>query len=602
MFEQGKHRALYDYCQTLNDTLFHENGYKGPYDWLKEIALQLKEAPDSELEVPGGECVVPLTAYPSPLLRLPVRINGVEPSGLFVADTGAPFTLLSYQTAQRCNVRLMPNDTITCRSAFGLVPSVPGFIDELKINGITFRNIYAHVALQNVPEFFRTNDIIGLRELSKFSSVTVSDRQVTFKKEMRKAKLQPNMRVIDGQLFVRSSTEGNQAKEYLLNTGSDQNFINGSKAMFEWHNVLGDSVMFTAADAMVNPFITRTGLLGLSYLMSFDSCTLDFDRMRISGQGYKARPYNHSICLNSNDYASLEAYWDWYAKRTDEMGRWLMHAYMSFMKNRPQQCVHYIDSLFMTYAKQLETSTVYLKNLRAAANVFIGNYAPAIQDMKDCVRIDAAFNGMLNKCVALQNCEKSLAQWNKRKCRLSTDMDDKGIRVKGKINKTKSDIYFAPDKTESLISPSEAAKRKMKIITYKEDSTRTKQIAVADIELGGMRIRNAIFSIDEKADGIYLGNSTLRLIPQYTIEPKSLTLYSDSETAQEGGSRHSLFIVNYLLYYYRMDEDKPASFSIGAPYPNAQTVPLKELIRQNAQVTVNMKEMYIDLLPNKEEK
>ena len=336
--------------------------------------------------------------------------------------------------------------------------------------------------------------------------------------------------------------------------------------------------------------------------MSFDSCTLDFDRMKISGHGYKMRPYDYSVCLNSGDYASLEAYWDWYAKRTDEMGRWLMHACMSFMKNRPQQCVRYIDSLFTTYAKQLETSTVYLKNLRAAANVFIGNYAPAIQDMKDCTRIDAAFNGMLNKCVALQTCEKSLAQWNKRKCRLSTDMDDKGIRVKGKINKTKSDIYFAPDKTESLISPSEAAKRKMKIITYKEDSTRTKQIAVADIELGGMRIRNAIFSIDEKADGIYLGNPTLRLIPQYTIEPKSLTLYSDSETAQEGGSRHSLFMVNYLLYYYRMDEDKPTSFSIGALYPNAQTVPLKELIRQNAQVTVNMKEMYIDLLPNKEEK
>lgn len=599
LFRSGKFKALSDYCRATDDFIFQNSNYKGQFYWFKELGNQLRETPDSQLEFPDGACTLPLHLSPSTQrIHLPASINGTElPNGLLM-DTGAPTTLLSYQTAKRCNVRFLSQDTLSPTSVFGKVPSRSAIVDELRIKNMTFRNIYVLVALQDAPDFFKTNDIIGMRELSKCSSITFADHQITFRKNKEKAPLQPNMTLNNGQLFIHSSTGGQQEK-FQLDTGSDMNYIVATQSesgkTVKLHSVLGDSLTFTVNNVDINSIVqTSKGLLGLYYLLSYDSSTLNFDQMRIINNGHNNRPYTYDHCINSADYANLERHKEWYLASTNKTGKWMIYAHLNFMKQRPQEAIPYIDSLFTSNSSIVTNSIPYLKNLRAAASAYIGDYPAAIRILKECVAIEPAFKGMINKCAALQKAGASSAQWERKKRVLTAQRDEKGMSLKAEINGTASEVYFSPDKTTSQISPEDAAKHHLRVIEYEEDSLHKRQIAVAEsLTLGGMTLRNVVFSVDKQADCIRLGNDALRLIPQYTITRDKITLSSRGTLHPDSPDCHSLFLINYILYYYYPEGADVKRFAIGNPYPAAQTVALEQLLENKQGITVDMEHMLI---------
>lgn len=599
LFRSGKFKALSDYCRATDDSIFQNSSYKAQFYWFKYIGNQLRETPDSQLEFPDGACTLPLHLSSSTQrIHLPASINGMElPNGLLM-DTGAPTTLLSYQTAKRCNVRFLSQDTLSPASVFGKVPSRSAIVDELKIKNMTFRNIYVLVALQDVPDFFKTNDIIGMRELSKCSSITFADHQITFRKNMEKAPLQPNMTLNNGQLFIHSATDGQQEK-FQLDTGSDMNYIVATQPesgkMTELHSVLGDSLTFIVNNVDINSIVeTSKGLLGLSYLLSYDSATLDFDQMRIINKGHNNRPYTYDNCINSADYANLERHKEWYLASTNKTGKWMTHAFLNFMKYRPKEAIPYLDSLFTDSSEAAKNSLLYLKNLRAAASAYLEDYPAAIRSLKECVAIEPAFKGMINKCAALQEAGASSVQWERKKCVLAARRDEKGMCLKAGINGTASEVYFSPDKTTSQISSEDASKHHLRVIEYEEDSLHKRQIAVAEsLTLDGMTLRNVVFSIDKQAEGIRLGNDILWHIPQYTIAGDKITLSSKGTLRPDSPDCHSLFLINYILYYYYPEGAGVKRFAIGNPYPAAQTVALEQLLENKQGITVDMEHMLI---------
>ena len=94
------------------------------------------------------------------------------------------------------------------------------------------------------------------------------------------------------------------------------------------------------------------------------------------------------------------------------------------------------------------------------------------------------------------------------------------------INGNKNKLYFAPDQINSSISEADAGKLNMKIIEFEDHTTATgkKRMAIAnELKLGNLLIKNVQFNLTEGND-IILGNSLLRLIPQFSIESQKLVL------------------------------------------------------------------------------
>ena len=100
------------------------------------------------------------------------------------------------------------------------------------------------------------------------------------------------------------------------------------------------------------PAAQKSGLLGFPFFSGFKICTLDFDRMNFSGEGYRLRK-SYSELMNSGDMIGLDIEYERISKTTDEMGKWLTNASLEMMKNKPESCIQYTDSLLGKYQQEL---------------------------------------------------------------------------------------------------------------------------------------------------------------------------------------------------------------------------------------------------------
>lgn len=320
--------------------------------------------------------------------------------------------------------------------------------------------------------------------------------------------------------------------------------------------------------------------------------------MTFSGKGYRTHPLHYSICINNGDFIRLDANRKWFEATTDEKGRWIICMFLEFLKERSEICIQYTDSLLTKYNKQLdqEGSKTTILNIRAAAFAAIGDYTSAIKVTKSFIETAPDLKGGLNKCIALEPIGKLKINWHSPESIFPATLNDNGLCVNAKINKTTSEVYFSPDKKECQISSKDATKYQMKIIEFEDDSMKNRKIAIAEeLILGNMTACNVQFFINDEVDNICLGNNLLRLIPQYSMGTNQITLSSQTINSDKKGIEYPLLNIQNILCYYRPTNNDVESFAIGNTLPGMQTITLKELLEQNKKVIINIRDMHIQL-------
>lgn len=593
LLQQGQYKELAAFCESAEkDSLLKMHP---GYQRFEYLAKQLSDTPNSFVDFPKGECVIPTSRYFP--LRLSARINGVEMLNA-ILDTGAPFTLLSRKTAEACQVHFL-GDTVIANSCFGNVKTTTGIVKELRVGDVVFHNINVQVATSDAPDFFVQNDILGMQEFRRLSSVTFSLGKLTLRKNTRKKDLNPNMRFKDGHIYLYSVANG-RTESFMLDTGADCNYNYTSDSIPSGSvtelPVSGNPIQFITA-AQNNIAGQCSGQLGLPYFINRDSCTLDFEQMRFTGSDYHRRPLNYPICINSGDFMNLAAHRKWYESTSDEMGRYLIGTYLGYAQNQPEECFQFTDSLLSKCQQQLGNSFINIVNLRAVALALMGNFTAAIELLQQCVQAAPHLQGIINKCQALQNAGEQRIEWQAPVTTLPAKPVDGGLLLSAIINQQKSPLHFIPEKTQCQISSQDAARYQMRIVEYEEDSIQgKKKIAIADnITLGKMNARNVQFEIDETVNGIYLGNNFLRLIPQYTLEKQRVTFSSQSTPPAKDTTVYPLLMVNYILCYYSQNGNDIKSYAIGNPYPATEKVQLKELLEKNKIIKIDSRNMYLQL-------
>lgn len=591
LLELGRYRELADYCQhNEKDSL---SKIDPDYAWIEALTHQLAGTPDATINFPQSECT--LSASRDFPLRISVQVNGIELPNT-ILDTGSPFTLLSYETAKNYNVRMF-EDTVIVGSYFGPIKAVTGIIDELRVGDVVYHHTNVRVASPQSPDYFRYNNTLGIQELNKLSSVEFAPGRITLRKNRCQSALQPNVCFRNGHPYLRSASNG-RIEEYLLDTGYDTNHLYTNDSIPDgtpaWRILSGHPVQFFTKRGFNDIAGKCHGTLGLPYTYNFESCLLDLDRMTFTGTGYRNIPSNYSMCINSGDFAHLDANLKWYEARTGEMGRWITNAFIGFVKNNPKMCIQYVDSLLNKYPNDLGPSFTTMQNIRAMASAYTGDFPSAIRFLKSCIEQNSSLLGSLNKCQAMLPIGAQEISWRTPTVTLPAKIDDNGWSVTAKINQKELELYFMPEKTECMISSKEAAKYQMQIIEYEEDSVHKEKIAIAkELILGNMTARNVMFSIDEEINGVYLGNSLLRMIPQYSLEKQQITLFKQPTPVGKKEVKYPLLMIQYTLCYYQPKGDDIEKIDIAAPNPTTKTITLKELLERNSKITVDSQNMYI---------
>lgn len=595
LFELGKYNELAIYCRSFEKDSLSQTGPE--FAWIESVARQLDGTPDSRIDFNEKICTIP-TPQNFPL-RIPVQINNIEIPNVII-DTGAPFTFLSYATAEKCNVRML-GDTVIVGSYFGDIKAVTGIIDKMQVGNIVYHNINVKVASPQAPDYFSQSNTLGMQELARLSSIEFSPGKVTFRKNTQKKALQPNVCFRDGHPYIQH-LNNNKKEEYMFDTGYDSNLIYTNDSIqensLEWHSILENPVQFLTRQGHNDIAGTCEGLLGFPYTSSFESCILDLDQMTFSGKGYRTHPLHYSICINNGDFIRLDANRKWFEATTDEKGRWIICMFLEFLKERSEICIQYTDSLLTKYNKQLdqEGSKTTILNIRAAAFAAIGDYTSAIKVTKSFIETAPDLKGGLNKCIALEPIGKLKINWHSPESIFPATLNDNGLCVNAKINKTTSEVYFSPDKKECQISSKDATKYQMKMIEFEDDSMKNRKIAIAEeLILGNMTACNVQFFINDEVDNICLGNNLLRLIPQYSMGTNQITLSSQTINSDKKGIEYPLLNIQNILCYYRPTNNDVESFAIGNTLPGMQTITLKELLEQNKKVIINIRDMHIQL-------
>lgn len=590
LLEKGNYRQLNSWWQTLrkDKKLYQAIEGKGNFLCSEKTIQGLSKKNNFRIDFPGTSCTLP-TSYTYPLI-LSMTINETElPNTIF--DTGAPYTFLTQEMARKCNVTCM-GDTISVNSMFGTSQATTGFVETLQLGNITFHNTVVHVSLVEKDPIFSGHDaILGIKELRRISKIEFEFGKLTFKKEEQRQPIDPNICFAEtGCVFLFANN-----RSYLLDTGGEGSFIHTpDTASLKVMDVNDCPVQFF--NTYTADSITRqSGLLGFPFFYGFETCTLNFDRMNFSGKDYQLRK-SYSEYINSGDIMGLDAQYERIEKTTDEIGRWLTNAFIGFMKNNPESCIHHTDSLLGKYQQELGGGILSVLNLRAASLAYLGMYKEAGELMKICVQaVPDIINGY-NKCVALEPFGAQRLIWTKPEVSISTTLDEKGLLVRGKINEIKSKLYFAPDHSFSSISEADAQKLKMKIIEF-EDSTGKggkKRMAIADeLRLGDLLINNVQFDIAEETE-IVLGNTFIRLLPQFSIENQRIVLVQHPQT-YPNAKQYPLLLINYT-FCFRDPDDNTKRYSIGNPTPNAQQISLQELSRANKKVVFDVEHMKLSEL------
>ena len=97
------------------------------------------------------------------------------------------------------------------------------------------------------------------------------------------------------------------------------------------------------------------------------------------------------------------------------------------MKNKPESCIQYTDSLLGKYQQELGGSIIYVLNLRAASLAYLGLYKEAGDLMKMCAQaVPDMINGY-NKCMALTPFGAQQLSWEQPEVTLNTTFSEKGF-------------------------------------------------------------------------------------------------------------------------------------------------------------------------------
>ncbi|MCD8184629.1 MAG: retroviral-like aspartic protease family protein [Bacteroides sp.] len=467
LLELGRYNELAAYCKSCEKDSVCK--IDPDYAWIEALAYQLAGTPDCTIDFPQGECTIPASRdFP---LRITIQLNGMELPNT-ILDTGAPFTLLSHETAKKYNIRMF-KDTVIVGTYCGPIEAVTGIIEELCIGDIVCHHAYVKVASPQVPDYFLENNTLGIQELAKLSSVEIAPGQITFRKNIHKDTLHPNVCFRNGHPYIQS-INNNQIEEYILDTGYDTNHLYTNDSIPEdtpvWCDVSGNPVQFFTKKGTNSIAGKCNGTLGLPYIYNFESCLLDFDKMAFTGTGCRKIPFSYSMCINNGDFAHLNANREWYKARTNEMGRWIINSFTGFTKNDMDMCIQYADSLLNKYTNELGFGIISIQNVRAIASAYTGDFPAAILFLKNCIEQNSNLLGSLNKCQAMLPIDRQRISWHTPSVILPASMDDNGLSVTAKINQKELRLYFIPEKTECMISSEEAEKYQMQIIEYEEDS------------------------------------------------------------------------------------------------------------------------------------
>lgn len=589
LFEKGRYKDLYAWWDQLSgdEAFCRKMEEKGSFPCTIESIKGLSGVPDFRMDFPDSACTVPVSCtYP---LVLSVNVDGTGLSET-IFDTGAPFTFLTIEAARKCGVKLI-GDTIPVQSMFGVSKATTGLVKSLRLGNITFHNTAVHISLlENDPIFSGHDAILGMKELRGVADIEFSLGNLTIRKRGGKKALDPNICFSEaGQLYLPFGE-----RLYLLDTGGQVSFSNTTdSALTKVMDVCGYPVRFSNT-CTTNPDLLKSALLGFPFFQGFETCTLDLERMRFSGENYRQRS-GYSDYINSNNLLGLDAELDWLEKTSDEMGRWLTRAYWGIVKNDYDCTIRYTDSLLNKYQQELGGGVLFVLNLRAASLAYLGYYKEAGELMNICVQAMPDMAGSYNKCVALEPFGAQQLDWKQEQVILNAVRDDSGFFIPARIGVKSCKLYFAPDKGVSTVSKAEAVKLGMQVIEFENPAARggKEYMAIApELTLGDLVIRNAQFEIRDE-EGLVLGNNILRLLPQFTICNNRIELYRHPQ--QHKVTKEFPLLLSNYVFCFRESEKSGKGYSIGSPVPYAQEISLQDLCKPDVKVIFDLEHMKLGM-------
>ncbi len=153
---------------------------RGPADAPVEVAL---DTPAPEVEAPLPRLIAPrplngrvveVLAERRGHFLVDAEIDGREIE--FYVDTGATYIALTAATARRLNIRPSASDyTVTVGTANGEARVAPVLLDEVRIDGIRVRDVWALVHRDNGLEI----NLLGMNFLSELRSFEMRGDRLT---------------------------------------------------------------------------------------------------------------------------------------------------------------------------------------------------------------------------------------------------------------------------------------------------------------------------------------------------------------------------------------------------------------------------------------
>ncbi len=184
---------------------------------------------DEQIIFPENPFTVAMKQSLSGVPMIKVQVNGIEQT--FWIDTGAEFTVLSSDIAEKCNVKpLIETASKVGTSTDKKISLWPGVIDELKIENLVIKNHPVFIIGKEDLEFrvlkiiriLKIDGIIGWNAIQNMKlEINYGQNLVTFQKSEQETKGERNMHFLTQPFVMVSDTNGVPFK-FFLDTGANK--------------------------------------------------------------------------------------------------------------------------------------------------------------------------------------------------------------------------------------------------------------------------------------------------------------------------------------------------------------------------------------------
>lgn len=297
--------------------------------------------------------------------------------------------------------------------------------------------------------------------------------------------------------------------------------------------------------------------------------------------------------ISDNDLIGLLLHEDEILASSDEFGRWIVKAYLGFLRNDAESLLHYAELLLSKYQDRLGGALPFALRLKAEAEMRLCRFASAAGLFRLCANYSPDVCYMYEEALALSDYGESAVSIRKGKTKIKSKPVEAGVYpVQLQTDGIETMAFLRFDLPYSSVSRTEAEALGMHIMTVEGEIGNVKVLAVADkLSIGKMTVTDVLFEVHETQQPLMIGVSMLSKIPYVMLTGSSVTFSItplDLKKYSEAGSL--LFYDNVLCVARPADGGIGEVCSLGEAVKHARLVSPEQLFggRDVVVDTVNM--------------